>query len=92
MNIVLIGNPKTSTERIETIATMLTEAKNNISYASIELLESGESTFLIEMFKQIDWADLVVAIPMEELAFDQLTTSEMVYAKHCKKPVFIYYE
>lgn len=92
MNIVLIGNPKNSTERIETIATMLTEAKNNISYASIELLESGESTFLIEMFKQIDWADLVVAIPMEELTFDQLTTSEMAYAKHCKKSVFIYYE
>lgn len=92
MNAVIIGNPKTNGEKVKDIATMLTEAGINVRYPTIDTLETSEDFSIIETFNRIDWSNIVIAIPREGLTFGPTITSEIAYAKHSKKPVFIYYE
>ena len=92
MNIVLIGNPKTNGETIKEIAGTLTDAGISVRYPTGDSLDIGEDVAIIETFERIDWADFVIAIPKNGLTFNQSTTSEIAYAKHRKKTVFIFYE
>lgn len=92
MNIVIIGNAKSNGEKIKNIASVLTEAGINVRYPTVDELDTSEDFSIIESFERIDWAHFVIAIPKEGLAFTQTVTSEVAYAKHCKKPVLIYYE
>lgn len=92
MNIVLIGSPKTSGEKIKEIATTLTDAGINVRFPTVDMVDIGDTNAMIETFERIDWADFVIAIPREGLTFTSSTTSEIAYAKHKKKAVLIYYE
>lgn len=94
MNIVILGNAKTPSvsEKITAIASTLVEAGLNVRYPSSDTLETAEDLNFQETFGRIDWADMVLAIPKEGLSFAHSTMSEVAYAKHVKKPVFVYYE
>lgn len=91
MNIVIIGSPKSNAEEIKTIAAKLTDAGMNVRYPTVEMLDIGETSAMVETFERIDWSDFVIAIPKEDLAFTHTTSAEISYAKHKKKAVFIYY-
>lgn len=94
MNIVILGNAKNPSvsEKITSIASSLVEAGLNVRYPSSDTLETAEDLNFQETFGRIDWADMVLAIPKEGLSFAHSTMSEVAYAKHVKKPVFVYYE
>lgn len=92
MNVVIIGNPSTNGDRIKELATSLSEGGVNVRYPTIDALDTTEDASIIETFERIDWSNFVIAVPKEGLAFSAKTTSELAYAKHCKKPVLIYYE
>lgn len=94
MNIVILGNAKNPSvsEKITAIASTLVEAGLNVRYPSSDVLETAEDLNFQETFGRIDWADMVLAIPKEGLSFAHSTMSEVAYAKHVKKPVFVYYE
>lgn len=91
MNVVIIGNPKTNSEVLKSIAGKLTEAGLSVRYPTVEMLDLGEDSAIIETFERIDWADMVIAVPKEGLVFNHTITSEIAYAKHKQRPVFIYY-
>ena len=92
MNVAIVGNAQVNTEKIKDIATMLTESGLDVRYPTLDSLETSEDFSIIEVFKRIDWANIILAVPREGISFDAIVTSEIAYAKHCKKPVFIYYE
>lgn len=92
MNIVIIGNPKRCGDKIKEIAAVLTESGINVRYPTSDTLETNDDLNIQETFSRIDWADFVLAIPREALGFDQSTMGEVAYAKHVRKPVFVYYE
>lgn len=94
MNIVILGNAKnvSVSEKITSIASTLVEAGLNVRYPSSDSLDTAEDLSFQETFGRIDWADMVLAIPKEGLSFAHSTMSEVAYAKHVKKPVFVYYE
>lgn len=94
MNIVIIGNAKNQSisEKITSFASTLVEAGLNVRYPSSDSLDTAEDLNFQETFSRIDWADIVLAIPKEGLSFAHSTMSEVAYAKHVKKPVFVYYE
>lgn len=84
MNIVLIGNMKTNGDKIKAIA-------EKFSATGIAAKYPSDHSDMINAFENIDWADLVIAVPREGLTFDHSTDSEISYAKYRKKEVFIYY-
>lgn len=84
MNIVLIGNMKTNGDKIKAIAEKFSITGITARYPS------GQSD-IIKAFENIDWADIIIAIPREGLTFDHSTDSEISYAKYRRKDVFIYY-
>lgn len=94
MNVVILGNAKnvSVSEKITSIAALLVEAGLNVRYPSSDTLETAQDLNFQETFGRIDWADMVLAIPKEGLSFAHSTMSEVAYAKHVKKPVFVYYE
>lgn len=92
MNIVIIGNPKRCGDKIKEIAAVLTESGINVRYPTSDMLETNDDLNIQETFSRIDWADFVLAIPREGLGFDHSTMGEVAYAKHVRKPVFVYYE
>lgn len=94
MNIVILGNTKSATvsEKINAIASTLVAAGINVRYPTADALDTSEDLNFQETFGRIDWADIVLAIPKEGLSFGYSTMSEVAYAKHVKKPVFVYYE
>lgn len=92
MNIVLIGNPKTNGDTIKEIAAKFVDAGMNVRYPTVDELPTGEDVAIIETFERIDWADFVIAIPRDGLSLNYATTSEIAYAKHKHKAVFLYYE
>lgn len=89
MNIVIIGNPRKSGDKIKTLATELSEAGINVRYPAENSLDSTED--IKETYERIDWSDFVIAVPVEDITFDYSTTSSLAYAKHTKKPVLISY-
>lgn len=88
MNIVIIGNPKASSECIKEIAESFTEAGINVRYPSVDSIEQNSA---METFERIDWSNFVIAIPKVDLNFDSATAIYLAYAKHMNKPVFIFY-
>lgn len=92
MNVTIVGNPKNSSEKMKKIETRLTDASVNVRHPAMEGLDTADGYDIIETFERIDWCDWVIAVPLEGLTFGQQTTSELAYAKHAKKPVFIYYD
>ena len=92
MNVAIVGNPKISSEKMNQIAARLTDANINVRHPDMEGLDRADNYDIIETFERIDWCDWVIAVPREGLTFGQQTNSELAYAKHAKKPVFIYYE
>lgn len=88
MNMVIIGNPSTSGDRIKEVATELIASGINVRYPSSDAVEEESA---IETFERIDWSNFVIAIPRDALNFDTSTANYLAYAKHTKKPVFIYY-
>lgn len=92
MNVAIIGNPKVSAEKMKQISTRLMDINVNIQHPPLDGLDTGDDYDIIDTFKRIDWCDWVVAVPREGLTFSQQTTSELAYARHAAKPVFIFYE
>lgn len=92
MNIVLIGNPKINGEKIKEVASQLTDAGINVRYPTVDELDTSADIPIIEMFERIDWCTAALVFPRDGLNMDMSTTTAMAYAKHAKKPVFVYYE
>lgn len=91
MNIAIIGNPKTNSSTIKSLAERLTASGNTLKYPIEDAPSNGVDSEIIEIFEHIDWADMVIAIPREALAFNHDTTAGLAYAKYKKKTAFIYY-
>lgn len=93
MNVVILGNAKQTdvSDVIKTVASTLMESGINVRYPSGEDLNTAEDLSFQETFKRIDWADMVLAIPRDGLTFEHSTMGEVAYAKHVRKPVFVYY-
>lgn len=92
MNIVLIGNPKTSGEKIKEVAAQLADNGISVRYPTTDELDTAVDIPIIEMFERIDWCTAALVFPRDGLNMDISTTTAMAYAKHAKKPVFVYYE
>lgn len=92
MNVAIIGNSQKRAEKIKAIAAVLNDSEINVQYPSFDEPDPVGDVEIREIFARIDRADLVLAIPREGLSFEHSTMSEIAYAKHVKKPVFVYYE
>lgn len=93
MNVVILGNAKQTnvSDTIKSVASIFVEAGINVRYPAGEDLDTSEDLSFQETYARIDWADVVMAIPRDGLSFEHSIMGQVAYAKHVKKPVFVYY-
>lgn len=91
MNVMILGNHKTNEDTIRYLSERLAAAGNTVRQSAQRSAETGEDSALIESFKNVDWADMIIAVPKEGLIFAHSITAEIAYARHKGKGVFIYY-